>query len=176
MVTEGKFRQDLYFRLNIFPIDLPPLRERREDIPALAETLLNRVSVKRELTISPEAMRLLVAYNFPGNVRELRNIMERASLLCDADELCPEHLPDEVRIGEVSNFSAINGGGNGSSSSDAVAVSASWDEIQLQTLREVVAAHRGTRQELARKLGISVRTLYRRLAEAKISVVETGEG
>jgi two-component system response regulator HydG len=178
LASEGKFRQDLYFRLNIFPILLPALRERREDIPALAEALLHRVSAKRELTISPEAMRLLVAYNFPGNIRELRNIMERASLLCDTDELRPEHLPDEVRCGEAINFTAINGGGNGARAFElaAAAIPASWDEIQLQTLRELVAAHRGTRQALARKLGISVRTLYRRLAEARISVVETGEG
>lgn len=177
MVSEGKFRQDLYFRLNIFPITLPPLRERRDDIPALAEALLHRVSSKRELAISPEAMRLLMAYNFPGNVRELRNIMERASLLCDADELLPEHLPDEVRGGEAINFTSINGGTNSTSMSElaTATVPASWDEIQLQTLREVVAAHRGTRQALASKLGISVRTLYRRLAEARISIVETGE-
>ncbi|MEJ2228571.1 MAG: sigma 54-interacting transcriptional regulator [Alphaproteobacteria bacterium] len=183
MAGEGSFRQDLYFRLNIFPIALPALRVRREDIPELAETLLRRVSTKRELEISFEAMRLLVTYDFPGNIRELRNIMERASLLCDGSELRPEHLPDEVLSGETINFAAFNGGGNGASAlahslalaPTSAVVPTSWDEIQHQTLREVVAAHRGTRQALARKLGISVRTLYRRLAEARIDVAEVSE-
>src|SRR5208337_2409689 len=93
LMSEGKFRQDLYFRLNTFPIVLPALRERREDIPLLAEALLARVS-SRVLAISPKAMELLVAYSYPGNIRELRNLLERASLLCDGKEVGPEHLAE----------------------------------------------------------------------------------
>ena len=98
LVAEGKFRQDLYYRLNTFPIQLPALRDRREDIPLLAESLLARVT-HRELRISPDAMEVLCAYDYPGNIRELRNLLERASLLCDGHELQPEHLAGEVHFG-----------------------------------------------------------------------------
>jgi two-component system, NtrC family, response regulator HydG len=156
MAAEGSFRQDLYFRLNIFPICLPALRERREDVPLLAHALLQRVAAGRTLHISAKAMQLLTAYDYPGNIRELRNLLERASLLCDGDELRPEHLAEEVREGGAPQ------------SVKATPLSPeTWDDIQLQALREAVATHRGTRQALARNLGMSVRTLYRRLAEAK---------
>jgi two-component system, NtrC family, response regulator HydG len=97
MAAEGTFRPDLYFRLNTFPIGLPALRDRREDIPVLAEALLHRVAPGRMLCVSSPAMALLEVYDYPGNIRELRNLLERASLLCDGDELRPQHLADEVR-------------------------------------------------------------------------------
>lgn len=156
MAAEGTFRQDLYFRLNTFPIVLPALRDRREDIPLLAETLLQRVAAGRELRFSSTAMALLEAYDYPGNVRELRNLLERASLLCDGDELRPQHLADEVRDYHARSLPQAE-----------VPTATAWGDMQLQMLREVVAGHTGTRGELARKLGMSVRTLYRRLAEAK---------
>ncbi len=105
LAAEGKFRQDLYFRLNTFPIALPALRERREDIPLLAEALLARVS-SRVLAISAGAMELLVAYSYPGNIRELRNLLERASLLCDGKEVRPGHLAEEVRAGAAQDIDA----------------------------------------------------------------------
>jgi two-component system response regulator HydG len=159
MTEDGGFRQDLYFRLNTFPICLPPLRERREDIPLLAEALLQRVAAGRNLRIPAATMALLIEYRYPGNVRELRNLLERASLLCDNDELYPEHFATEVRE-------------NGAVAPPAATPSspATWDEMQLQLLRETVAAHKGTRGELARKLGMSVRTLYRRISEANAAI------
>jgi two-component system, NtrC family, response regulator HydG len=160
LVAEGKFRQDLYFRLNTFPIQLPALRERREDIPLLAESLLARVT-GRNLSISPEAMRLLCTYDFPGNIRELRNLLERASLLCDGSEVQPAHLAGEVRDG--------TGGGNATGDfSFAAAQSQEEPGVTLEEL-QLALVRGGTRRDLARKLGLSERTLYRRLARARDS-------
>jgi two-component system response regulator HydG len=160
LVETGKFRQDLYFRLNTFPIRLPSLRDRREDIPLLVEALLSRVSPSRELRVSPEAMDLLCAYDYPGNVRELRNLLERASLLCDGGELLPEHLADEIREEKLDGEDAGCGG-------LALPEPESWDEMLSRALREAAVAHHGSRAELARRLGVSERTLYRKLARAK---------
>jgi two-component system response regulator HydG len=99
MVAEGRFRQDLFFRVNTFPITVPSLRERSEDLPLLIESLLERVAPGRRLTVSQPAMRALAAYPFPGNVRELRNVLERASLMCDGDEIGLPHLDEEVCSG-----------------------------------------------------------------------------
>jgi transcriptional regulator with PAS, ATPase and Fis domain len=100
-VKAGRFRRDLYYRLNVFPIPLPPLRERTEDIPVLAETFLRpacRRARRAVPSISPEAMALLQAYPFPGNVRELENEIERAVALAeDGRPIGPEHLSDRMR-------------------------------------------------------------------------------
>ena len=158
LVAEGKFRQDLFFRLSTFPIHLPSLSERREDIPLLAESLLARVTPRR-LSISPEAMRLLSSYDYPGNIRELRNLLERASLLCDGNELQPEHLAGEASFG-IDDYGGAGGFG-------ATAGAPSGDDgASLEELRRALVRG-GTRRELARKLGLSERTLYRRLAMAK---------
>ena len=94
LVAEGRFRMDLYYRLNAFEIRLPPLRERREDIPLLVEHILGKLGGRR--TLSGEAMALLMDHPFPGNVRELRHVMERASILCREGTIGPEHLPAEI--------------------------------------------------------------------------------
>ena len=133
------------------------VRERRDGIPLLADALLQRVAAGRTLGISAAVMALLMAYDYPGNVRELRNLLERASLLCDGDELRPEHLATEVRAGRGAVLPQPE-----------LDSPAAWDEMQLKLFRETVSARRGTRRELARKLGMNLRTLYRRLAEAKI--------
>ncbi len=158
LVAEGKFRQDLYFRLSTFPIQLPSLRERREDIPLLAESLLARVT-PRGLSISLEAMRLLSSYDYPGNIRELRNLLERASLLCDGSELQPEHLDGGVRF-------ELNDGGSAWPFASGSEEPSGDDRVSLEELRQALVKG-GTRRELARKLGFSERTLYRRLAMAK---------
>jgi len=95
LAKQGKFREDLYYRLNIVPINLPPLRERKEDIPILAEYLLNKYSSKGEKkTFCPEAMRLLINYDWPGNVRELENVVERIVTLTRSNDIRLEDLPD----------------------------------------------------------------------------------
>lgn len=100
MVREGEFREDLYYRLNVVPIYLPPLRDRQGDIPLLAAVFLERFCKKNQVPLksfSPEAMCLMENYQWPGNVRELRNIVERLAILCDQDRIEPPHLPTEIR-------------------------------------------------------------------------------
>lgn len=151
MVEAGSFRQDLFYRLNIFPIFLPPLRERGEDVLLLAEALLGRVAPNRSLSLSSAAKAWLVAYRYPGNVRELRNLLERACLLCDGDEIQPEHLP----AGENQAFPR----------STAVAS----QKTGILDLASLVREFPGNRQALAQHLGCSERTLYRRLKAAGLS-------
>ncbi|MBF1164137.1 MAG: sigma 54-interacting transcriptional regulator [Dechloromonas agitata] len=149
MVCDGSFRQDLFYRLNIFPIHLPALRERRDDIVPLAEALLVRVAGGRQLRLSRAAIGWLRDYAFPGNVREMRNLLERACLLCDGDEIDLRHLPD-------TQSSALPGGsGNGGGQT----------ALTDRQLQEMARSFSGSRKELARRLGLSERTLYRRLKE-----------
>ena len=104
MVAEGSFREDLYYRLNVVPIFLPPLRDRHGDIPQLAMAFLDRFSKKHGVEVrgfTPEAMQLIEGYPWPGNVRELRNIVERMAILCDRDRIELRHLPEEVRQASV---------------------------------------------------------------------------
>ena len=151
MVGNGRFRQDLYFRLNTFPVDLPALRDRATDIPLLAESLLARVAAGRDLRLADASIDLLRRYDYPGNVRELRNILERASLLCDGETIQPAHLPEEIRGRRAAGSTAISTG------------PASLKALERQTLETRLAHHRGSRKTLAAELGISERTLYRRL-------------
>ena len=100
MVKEGSFREDLYYRLHVIAIDLPPLRDRREDVPLLARSFLTRYGKennKPDLELTPEAMQLLEAYQWPGNVRELENVIERAAVLTVKRQIGPELIPDVVR-------------------------------------------------------------------------------
>src|SRR5437868_10580031 len=99
LVREGKFREDLFYRLNVISIDLPPLRQRKEDIPSLVEHFLRKYSEENERSprrMTTEALRALVAYSWPGNVRELENVVERAVVLSSAPEVGPELLPDQI--------------------------------------------------------------------------------
>ena len=158
MVAEGSFRQDLYYRLNTFPIEIPPLREREEDIPLLAAGLLERIKTPRPMHLSEAAVARLRSYPFPGNVRELRNILERASLMCDGEEIGIEHLAGDV-VAPPSPAPAKQGA--------AVEVEVVQDlaGLERQALQKALAAHSGSRKALARQLGISERTLYRKLRE-----------
>jgi DNA-binding NtrC family response regulator len=156
MVREGSFRQDLYYRLSTFPIGLPPLRERREDIALLAQALLERLAGERPPSLSPAALARLAAYRFPGNIRELRNLLERALLLCDGDTLLPEHLADGL------DDPWMREAGDAEPAADATLATR-----ERAVMEAAVHAHRGTRAALARSLGISERTLYRRLRAPK---------
>lgn len=150
MVERGSFRRDLYYRLSVFPIHLPALRERREDIALLAETLLARLAPGRAYTLSEPVKARLQAYDYPGNIRELRNILERAMLMADGDTLLVEHLPPEL-----ASDAAIMPG------IDAIVP---LETAELRYLQWALAHHGGDRKSLAEQLGISERTLYRKLA------------
>lgn len=147
MVADGRFRQDLFYRLNIFPIYLPALRDRQEDILLLAEGLLARLVAGRNLRFSRDAVAWLRAYAFPGNVRELRNLLERACLLCDGDEIDLRHLPGAGEHG----LAQVQGG------------RPERPVLNDQSLLEYSRSFTGNRKDLARQLGLSERTLYRRL-------------
>jgi transcriptional regulator with PAS, ATPase and Fis domain len=158
MVGERSFRRDLYFRINTFPIAMPPLRERREDIPLLCDTLLAH-SAKR---LSPQALSILQAHDFPGNIRELRNIVERAVLLTDGVQIEARHLPAYL-------------GGTPSSPATSSRPVRGWpwgdqllplEEVEQRYLRWVHETHAGDRKALAEQLGVSERTLYRKLRQA----------
>ncbi len=160
MIRQGKFRQDLYYRVNTFPLRVPPLRERAGDVPLLVEALLARIAPGANVRVSAEAMALLQAYPYPGNVRELRNILERAYLMSDGSVIDVPALPEEVRIGSPCRPVPVR-------------EATDWrrDAKQVSNAELLRLAHEfsGSRAELAAYLGMSVRTLYRRLAELGVS-------
>lgn len=153
-VAEGRFRNDLLFRINNFTIKLPPLRERPDDVPSLAEHFLARISGGSRFHISEEAMDMLMNYSWPGNVRELRNVIERAVILASGDEILPEDFPLELRT-----HSVMVAGANDSDFDQP----GSLDELkkkQILTVLEQTGWHQGRASEI---LGISPSTLYRQL-------------
>ncbi len=164
MVADGRFREDLYYRLSTFPIALPALRDRVEDIPLLAVALLARVAPQRRLSLSAGALAVLQRHAFPGNVRELRNVLERAALLADGASIEPVHV--ERALGSDEPASARRASGPTSPESLAASASgASLRSVERAALQAQLKAHRGSRAELARKLGISERSLYRKLRD-----------
>jgi two-component system response regulator HydG len=158
MVADGSFRRDLYFRINTFPIAMPPLRERREDIPILCDTLLAN-SAKR---LSDEALRLLQQHDFPGNIRELRNIVERAVLLTDGVQIEARHLPAYLGGARSSVPAPPRAGGDWPWGDDLLPL----EEVEHRYLRWAYETQSGDRRSLAQRLGVSERTLYRKLRQA----------
>jgi transcriptional regulator with PAS, ATPase and Fis domain len=148
-VRDEQFRADLYYRLAAFPIRLPALRERREDIPLLADSLLARLGCTHPHRLAPDALECLVRHDYPGNVRELRNILERACLMSDGPAIERRHLPLDICAA-----------GHPPAGGDAPLRTA-----EREAFARAVAAHTGSRRELAVALGISERTLYRKLRE-----------
>ena len=167
MVAAGRFREDLYYRLSTFPIHLPPLRERQGDIALLARALLERVAPRpqpRALRLSGAALALLEAQPYPGNVRELRNLLERTALLCDGDTIGAEHVQQALACGLPPLVIGVKKGVAEPRASAALAESSRQRRLlDDQALQQALAAHQGSRAALARQLGISERSLYRRL-------------
>jgi two-component system NtrC family response regulator len=156
MAKDGSFRADLYYRLSTFVIEVPPLRERREDIPALVEHFLQKHDFSRRVAkeISPQALDMLMAYDWPGNVRELRNVIERAIILSgDSPVLHPRHLVLNGQLDEAGHPRA------------AVRLDyerpPTLEELKEDYFRRMYARLGGRRAELARVLGISERNVYR---------------
>ena len=165
MVAAGRFREDLYYRLSTFPIHLPPLRERQGDIALLVRALLDRVAPPpRALRLSGAALALLEAQPYPGNVRELRNLLERTALLCDGDTISAEHVQQALACGLPPLARAVEEGAGEPRASAALAeLSRQRRLLDDEALQQALAAHQGSRAALARQLGISERSLYRRL-------------
>jgi DNA-binding NtrC family response regulator len=167
MVAQGTFREDLYYRLSTFPVHLPALRERREDIALLSAALLKRISPTRELILSATAQRLLQEQDFPGNVRELRNLLERTVLLCDGDTLGIRHLEHALQASarpQASKRDARSLLHSASSTGQDQNPSVSkLKEAERAAFAKLVESYAGDRAELAKHLGISTRSLYRKL-------------
>jgi DNA-binding NtrC family response regulator len=158
-VEEKAFREDLYYRLNVFGIAVPPLRDRREDIPRLSEHFLARIAEENGVApkrLSPEAMRALLSYRWPGNVRQLRNALETATLVSGGETVGPGDLPPEV-TGEVIPPS--------SPEPIPLPPSRTLTEIERDAIRDALAKTGGNKAQAAKVLGIGLRTLHRKVKE-----------
>ena len=179
-VQQGLFREDLYYRLAVVPISLPPLRERREDIPGLCEMFSRQISTELKLPprkISPAVIQSLLVYNFPGNLRELKNLMERAYILCRQEEIRVEDFPIPQ---ELSAATAVASGNGHGSLPDAVvrAVPDSFDLTALlertekQLIVKTLTATQGAQAEAARRMGLSRSALAYKLNKYGIRASE----
>ena len=158
LVDEGAFREDLFYRLNVFPISVPPLRERPADILPLARQRLARLAQRAgapPLEIDPEAGRLLRAYAWPGNVRELANVLERATILASTSTLSPELLPVELIAQSPDEATGEDGG--------------TMRDIERQAIVDALDASYGNRRKASERLGISLRTLQYRLRDYSLT-------
>jgi transcriptional regulator with PAS, ATPase and Fis domain len=177
-IAEGKFRRDLYYRLNGITVHIPPLRERRGEILPLVRSFLARFAREADRAapdVSPEAARLLENYPWPGNVREVRNVVERALLLCEGSEILPEHLPIESMAAHSVSFAAappaapfaaappvVDAGRLSPTAARPTAPAGVFDEERDRILR-VLAEHGGNQTQAAKALGIARSTLIARL-------------
>jgi len=170
-VEAGQFREDLYFRLNVVPVVIPPLRERTGDVPALARHLLARIALQpglRQLGITDDALQLLCAYDWPGNVRQLQNALFRAAVLCEAAALTRADFPQIASLGAGPRLvrTPTNGGGVTLFRPDGNL--RLLEDIEADVIRLAIGHYRGRMTEVARRLGIGRSTLYRKLGELGI--------
>ncbi len=154
LIKKNLFRQDLYYRINVVKIELPPLRERMEDINILCDHFISKFNIthkKNIESISGNALACLMNYNFPGNIRELENIIERAFVMCRGEIILPEHLPAEIcQIQSVGNDNS------------------SFDDIEAAFLMNVLKRNNWNRLATAKELGIHKTTLFRKIKKLKI--------
>ena len=156
-VAAGRFREDLFYRLNVIAITAPPLRTRREDVPLLVDHFLGVYCAKNNrarLEAGRDVQQLLVDYSWPGNVRELENVIERAVVLCRSDHLTADDLPDFIREAPAAEPSTLT-----------FSVGTPLDEVERRLIRETLRHARGDKSVAAQLLGISTRTIYRKLGE-----------
>lgn len=165
-VAEGKFREDLFYRLNVIPLTIPPLRERTEDIPLLVDHFLKSNGEKerprREVAISQEAQALLLKYDWKGNVRELENFVERAALVCEDGMIQPRHF-------------FLDGVVKPQTESSAVQVGSTLREMEKQLILKTLDEVGGNRTHAAKVLGVSVRTLRNKLSEYRVEEAKNRE-
>jgi two-component system response regulator AtoC len=163
-VSEGRFREDLYYRLNVLPIRLPPLRDRREDIPALVEHFLGRLQARtrtRVEGITPSAMKLILDWPWPGNVRELENTIEHAVVLCEGTRIGPEDLPEKMRAQADPLRAALAG--------DELSIKKTGRALEEALIRRALAKTGGNRTAAAKLLEISHRALLYKIKEFGIA-------
>ncbi|MAS25134.1 MAG: Fis family transcriptional regulator [Oceanospirillaceae bacterium] len=158
MISEGTFRKDLYYRISPFPVYLPTLNERPEDIIPLATHLLEQLSRHRVLQLSDRACDWLISHKYRGNIRELRNLLERAVLLCDGNSVEPEHLEPFPASSAILSSESITLG------SSEILPLANLESVYLE---RIARAYTGDNAALAKKLGVSERTLYRKLRQLR---------
>ena len=158
-VTEGAFRRDLYFRLNVLSLRIPPLRERREDIPLLIAHFMEHASRAsgQEKILSDEALKVMLAYDWPGNVRELENCLERTCAFTSGPLIYVPDLPPAI----ASTAVVVPGNGNGNNQNKIVPMA----ELEKQTILSAIAELNGDKLQAARLLGIGKTTLYRKLKD-----------
>jgi len=167
-VREGKFREDLYYRLNVIQVVLPPLRDRIEDIPLLAEHFVGRYAAKNGKPIgglTRAAFAALEAYPWPGNVRELEHAIERAVVLSRGAEIDVDDLPESVRSSGAARAAGLASPVEGRTLS--VPLGTTMEEIELRVIRETLRQTKGDKNLAAQLLGIAARTIYRKLDREK---------
>lgn len=161
-VASGRFREELFYRLNVFPIHLPPLRERPEDIPLLTEHFIGEFNSKlgcKVEGISPHAIRLLMAYGWPGNVRELENTIERAMILAESGVIEPKHFPERIRSCVSIEDERLS-----------LTLKDNVKAFERQMIVEVLKKVGGNRTQAAKLLGISLRALLYKMKEYEVDV------
>ncbi|GER92711.1 sigma-54-dependent Fis family transcriptional regulator [hot springs metagenome] len=154
-IREGKFREDLYWRLNVIEIKIPPLRERKDDIEVIAKHFINKFSSEHKKIIKgidKEAMSLLIAYSWPGNVRELGNVIERAVVLADSDYITVENLPDKLKMLKMVEHTA-----------QPSTLKTYLSDYEKNLIIRLYNAHNRNKEQTAIALGIDLATLYRKL-------------
>ena len=173
MVKNEQFREDLFFRLNTFEIILPPLRDRKHDIPELARHLLARYTARRgliESSISPEAIDMLTAHDWPGNIRELANALERASILSGNAPIRPEHLPTQLPSRGRTQHSAAAGHAPVASPHFTIPEGTpTLRDIEMSYIQAILEKHSGNKPAASKELGISLKTLYNKINQLQQS-------
>jgi PAS domain S-box-containing protein len=162
LVEKGQFRRDLYYRINVVKLSLPPLRDRKEDIPLLADHFIrkyNRLNGKDIKRLSPEALALLMAHDFPGNVRELENVLEYASVVCKNSIAGPEHLPGYLVAGDETRRNQTD---------PAMPHQSSWKEMEKEFILGTLRRNNWSRTATAQDLGIHPTTLWRKMKRLHI--------
>jgi len=175
LVQEGKFREDLYYRLRVVQVKLPPLRERKSDIPILADAFLHELAKangKPFKPLSDEALQALLAYSWPGNVRELRTALEHGIVMCNSPRVGLKHLPGyllQSRPAPAPGSSAVAGsspaGEGGAQGSAALGDDLNLEKMERALIEEALRRTGDNRTEAAEVLGLSRRTLQRKLKE-----------
>lgn len=164
LIKKGKFREDLYYRFNVCPLHIPPLRERREDIPDLLDAFLTTICRERGLRlrgVSPEALAILQRHHWPGNVRELHNVVEWITMSCREGDIKPEHLPSALRSSESPTASAADP----SSPLSLLSFGLSVEEVEKAMLKEALEKTGGNVSEASRLLKVTRNTLRYRMAK-----------